>query len=125
MGLVRNLLTPSPPKIPRPPEYRAVRLTMISDSSSSISYKFGLVAMLAGLIGVPLGSFLAQRLRGRYENCDPYICAVGLFISAPMVFAALVVPQTSESLCFFFVFVAQVALNLCWSIVADILLVRW
>ncbi|XP_039484708.1 protein spinster isoform X2 [Drosophila santomea] len=87
-----------------------------------ISYKFGLVAMLAGLIGVPLGSFLAQRLRGRYENCDPYICAVGLFISAPMVFAALVVPQTSESLCFFFVFVAQVALNLCWSIVADILL---
>ncbi|EDX07301.1 GD11163 [Drosophila simulans] len=90
-----------------------------------ISYKFGLVAMLAGLIGVPMGSFLAQRLRGRYENCDPYICAVGLFISAPMVFAALVVPQTSESLCFFFVFVAQVALNLCWSIVADILLVRW
>ncbi|KMY94179.1 protein spinster isoform X2 [Drosophila simulans] len=87
-----------------------------------ISYKFGLVAMLAGLIGVPMGSFLAQRLRGRYENCDPYICAVGLFISAPMVFAALVVPQTSESLCFFFVFVAQVALNLCWSIVADILL---
>ncbi|XP_016929909.2 protein spinster isoform X1 [Drosophila suzukii] len=87
-----------------------------------ISYKFGLVAMLAGLIGVPLGSFLAQRLRGNYENCDPYICAVGLFISAPMVFAALVVPQTSESLCFFFVFVAQVALNLCWSIVADILL---
>jgi len=97
---------------------------MISDPSSSISYKFGLVAMLAGLIGVPLGSFLAQRLRGNYENCDPYICAVGLFISAPMVFAALVVPQTSESLCFFFVFVAQVALNLCWSIVADILLVR-
>ncbi|XP_017010268.2 protein spinster isoform X2 [Drosophila takahashii] len=87
-----------------------------------ISYKFGIVAMLAGLIGVPLGSFLAQRLRGNYENCDPYICAAGLFISAPMVFAALVVPQTSETWCFFFVFVAQVALNLCWSIVADILL---
>ncbi|KAI8036373.1 hypothetical protein M5D96_010966 [Drosophila gunungcola] len=95
---------------------------MVSDPSSSISYKFGLVAMLAGLIGVPMGSLLAQRLRGRYENCDPYICAVGLFISAPMVFAALVLPQTSESLCFIFVFVAQVALNLCWSIVADILL---
>ncbi|XP_017049497.1 protein spinster isoform X2 [Drosophila ficusphila] len=87
-----------------------------------ISYKFGLVAMLAGLIGVPLGSLLAQRLRVHYENCDPYICAVGLFISAPMVFAALVVPQTSETLCYLFVFAAQVALNLCWSIVADILL---
>ncbi|XP_017027540.1 protein spinster isoform X1 [Drosophila kikkawai] len=88
-----------------------------------ISYKFGIVAMLAGLIGVPMGSILAQRLRGHYENCDPYICAGGLFVSAPMVFAALMVPQSSpEMLCFFFVFVAQVALNLCWSIVADILL---
>lgn len=100
--------------------------TMVSDPSTlSISYKFGIVAMLAGLIGVPMGSILAQRLRGHYENCDPYICAGGLFVSAPMVFAALMVPQTSpEILCFFFVFVAQVALNLCWSIVADILLVR-
>ncbi|BFG05261.1 protein spinster [Drosophila madeirensis] len=87
-----------------------------------ISYKFGIVAMLAGLIGVPMGSVLAQRLRGRMENCDPYICAGGLLVSAPMVFAALVVSRTSGSLCFFFVFLAQVALNLCWSIVADILL---
>ncbi|BFG05257.1 protein spinster [Drosophila madeirensis] len=90
-----------------------------------ISYKFGIVAMLAGLIGVPMGSVLAQRLRGRMENCDPYICAGGLLVSAPMVFAALVVSRTSGSLCFFFVFLAQVALNLCWSIVADILLVSW
>lgn len=85
---------------------------------------FGIVAMLAGLIGVPLGSILAQRLRAPYPKCDPYICAAGLIISAPMVFAALVMPQRSESWCYFFVFVAQVALNLCWSIVADILLVR-
>ncbi|XP_032306168.1 protein spinster isoform X3 [Drosophila ananassae] len=88
----------------------------------NISYMFGIVAMLAGLIGVPLGSILAQRLRAPYPKCDPYICAAGLIISAPMVFAALVMPQRSETWCYFFVFVAQVALNLCWSIVADILL---
>ncbi|KAH8416169.1 hypothetical protein KR222_009729 [Zaprionus bogoriensis] len=87
-----------------------------------VSYKFGLVAMGAGLIGVPLGSLLAQRLRDRYENIDPYICAYGLFISAPMVFIALIVPKLSGTLCFVFVFFAQVALNLSWSIVADILL---
>lgn len=80
--------------------------------------------MIAGLIGVPVGSFLAQRLRPRHESCDPYICAFGLLISAPMVYLSLVTPQTTTSFCFLFVFLAQVTLNLCWSIVADILLVR-
>lgn len=91
----------------------------------SVSYKFGMITMLAGLIGVPMGSIMAQRLRHRAENADPYICAAGLLISAPMVYMALVLPQTSSSLCFLFIFGAQVALNLCWSIVADILLVRF
>lgn len=80
--------------------------------------------MAAGIIGVPLGSMLAQRLRSTIDNCDPYICAVGLFASAPMVFLALILARTSGTWCFLLVFVAQVALNLSWSIVADILLVR-
>lgn len=84
-----------------------------------------MITMLAGLIGVPLGSMLAQRLRLKIENCDPYICAAGLLASAPMVYMALVMPQTSAVICFIFIFGAQLALNLCWSIVADILLVRF
>ncbi|TMW43275.1 hypothetical protein DOY81_011645 [Sarcophaga bullata] len=87
-----------------------------------VSYKFGMITMLAGLIGVPLGSMLATRLRGVMENCDPHICAAGLLVSAPMVYMALVLPKTDSTLCFLFIFFAQVALNLCWSIVADILL---
>ncbi|XP_050322844.1 protein spinster isoform X2 [Bactrocera neohumeralis] len=91
-------------------------------SLNDVSYKFGIIAMIAGLIGVPVGSFLAQRLRPQHESCDPYICAFGLLISAPMVYLSLVTPQTTTSFCFLFVFLAQVTLNLCWSIVADILL---
>ncbi|KAI8119005.1 Protein spinster [Lucilia cuprina] len=87
---------------------------------NDVSYKFGMITMLAGLIGVPLGSVLAQRLRTQIENCDPYICAAGLLISAPMAYMAIVLPQTSSTLCFLFIFGSQVALNLCWSIVADI-----
>lgn len=82
-----------------------------------------MVAMTSGLIGVPLGSYLAQRFRLRSHNCDPLICAWGLFISAPMVFIALVLARINAFGCFFFVFLAEVSLNLCWSIVADILLV--
>lgn len=79
--------------------------------------------MLSGLIGVPLGSFLAQRLRRVYQECDPIICAWGLFISSPLVYVALFIARYSNGWCFFVIFLAEVALNLCWSIVADILLV--
>lgn len=89
----------------------------------SISNKFGVVAMMSGVIGVPLGSFLAQRLRQISQKCDPLICAGGLFVSAPMVFLALAVAAVSTTWCFVFVFVAELSLNMCWSIVADILLV--
>lgn len=79
--------------------------------------------MMAGLIGVPLGSGLAQRLRPINSTCDPLICAFGLLTSAPFVYLGLVVAQYSTNWCFFFVFLAEIFLNLCWSIVADMLLV--
>ncbi|XP_055701225.1 protein spinster isoform X4 [Phlebotomus papatasi] len=91
-------------------------------SLSSVAYRFGIVAMLAGLIGVPLGSFLAQRLRPRDPMCDPKICAAGLLVSAPFVYLALVVAKYSSNWTFILVFFAMISLNLCWSIVADILL---
>lgn len=80
--------------------------------------------MLAGLIGVPLGSYVAQRWRPISPDCDPKICAIGLLISAPMIYLALITASYSESICFVFVFFGMVSLNICWSIVADILLVR-
>lgn len=89
----------------------------------SVSYKFGIVAMFAGLLGVPLGSFLAQHFRKTYERADPIICAWGLFISAPMVYLALILARYSDGWTFFVIFLAELSLNLCWSIVADILLV--
>lgn len=89
----------------------------------SVSYKFGIVAMLSGLIGVPLGSFLAQHFRKTHQRTDPLVCAWGLFISAPLVYVALLIAQFSNFWCFFVIFLAELSLNLCWSIVADILLV--
>lgn len=79
--------------------------------------------MLAGLTGVPLGSFLAQKLRQTNESCDPLICAFGLITSAPLVYLGLVVSPHSLNWGFFFVFFAEVSLNMTWAIVADILLV--
>lgn len=80
--------------------------------------------MASGLIGVPLGSFLAQKYRVRWHQADPLICAIGLIISVPLLFFAIVTVTANSVLCYTLVFFGQLSLNLNWSIVADILLVR-
>ncbi|XP_003704043.1 lysolipid transporter protein spinster isoform X1 [Megachile rotundata] len=87
-----------------------------------VAYKFGLIGMAAGLIGVPLGSLLAQKLRVNYQQADPLICAVGLLISVPLLFFATLTANTNSVICYTLVFFGQLSLNLNWSIVADILL---
>lgn len=80
--------------------------------------------MLAGITGVPIGSLLAQHLRPNTPNCDPIICAVGLLISGPLVYCAIATTGFSLSSTLIIIFFAEVTLNLSWSLVADILLVR-
>lgn len=89
---------------------------------SDVAYKFGLIGMLAGIIGVPLGSYLAQKLRVRWQQADPLICAAGLLISVPFLFFATLTANTNSAACYALVFFGQLSLNLNWSIVADILL---
>ncbi|XP_067010807.1 protein spinster isoform X3 [Anabrus simplex] len=91
-------------------------------SLQDVSYKFGIICMISGLIGVPLGSFAAQLLRPRWVRVDPLICATGLLISAGFVFLAIVVADVSIGWCFTFVFFGELFLNVNWSIVADMLL---
>lgn len=79
--------------------------------------------MLAGLLGVPLGSFLGQKLRVRYQRADPIVCGVGLLLSTPLMLAALFVAKMNTTGCFVIIFFGQLLLNLNWAIVADILLV--
>lgn len=81
--------------------------------------------MVAGIVGVPLGTVLAQRLKKRYPRADPIICAFGLLISAPFLLGAMLIVSYSAPAAYAFIFIGSVALNLNWAIVADILLVRY
>lgn len=87
-----------------------------------MSYKFGLVGMCAGALGVPLGSALAQRLRARVPDCDPLVCGFALLASAPLVYLALISVGDHVSLTYLLIFLGMTTLNLTWSIVADIIL---
>lgn len=93
-------------------------------SFSSFSFVFGVVTMLAGIAGLSLGAFLSQNLKKRFPRIDPIICAAGLFLSAPLLTGSTFVVTKNTTLCFIMLFFGQVALNLNWAIVADILLVR-
>ncbi|XP_046390697.1 protein spinster isoform X2 [Ischnura elegans] len=93
-----------------------------NDKIEDVSYLFGVMAMIAGLIGVPAGSFMATKLRPRYPKADPYICAFGLLVSTPLLFCGAISASSSAAICYTCVFFGQVFLNLNWAIVADMLL---
>lgn len=79
--------------------------------------------MLSGIIGVPLGSYISQRYIEKYPKCDPFICAIGLLLSAPLMLAAILCVDVDITAAYVFIFFSELTLNLNWSIVADILLV--
>ncbi|KAF9418795.1 hypothetical protein HW555_004462 [Spodoptera exigua] len=108
------------------PQFIFLGLSMQPDvdvSIGGVSYKFGLVCMVAGSLGVPLGSWLAQRLRAHMPDCDPLICGFGLLASAPVIFFALITVGYHVGLSYLLIFVGMTTLNLTWAIVADIILV--
>ena len=49
----------------------------------SVPWKFGLITCVAGLLGVMIGAEAGRRLRRKYGNADPLVCAFGLVGSAP------------------------------------------
>lgn len=95
-----------------------------SSNARRVALIFGVVTMLSGIIGVPLGSWLGAALVKRYPRAHPVICAAGLLVSAPALTLAILLSEGYFYLTFALIFVAEVALNLNWAIVADMSLVR-
>ncbi|KPJ08422.1 Protein spinster [Papilio machaon] len=95
----------------------------VAISKESVSFKFGIVGMLAGACGVPAGAALAQRLRARVPHCDPLVCGLALLASAPLVYLALIAVSAHVAPTYLLMFLGMFTLNLTWSIVADVVLV--
>uniref|UniRef100_A0A8W7PXX4 Major facilitator superfamily (MFS) profile domain-containing protein n=1 Tax=Anopheles coluzzii TaxID=1518534 RepID=A0A8W7PXX4_ANOCL len=87
-----------------------------------VSFIFGAITMTTGIIGVPLGSYLSQRLNAKNVKADPYICATGLLLSAPLLVGAMFSVRANIYATYALIFFGELALNLNWAIVADILL---
>jgi len=89
---------------------------------ANISFKFGIVMTLSGLLGVPAGSYIAQIIRHQVPNADPIVCAVTLLISVPILFFGFVTANYSLPFCYGLTFFAGLLLNANWSIVSDMTL---
>lgn len=98
---------------------------MFRTSICSVSFRFGFLTMISGIIGVPLGTYLTQKLKKDSCRNDPIVCACGLFISAPLIAGGMLLITENEMIAYVLVFFGEIALNLNWAIVADILLVSF
>ena len=94
-------------------------------SNFSIAFLFGVLGGLSGLIGVPLGSFISQKLRSRFQMGDPIACAAALLLSVPLILAALFTANHSTIVCFTFTAFGMLSINMIWSVVVDIMLVGY
>lgn len=90
--------------------------------SGRVALIFGFVTMMSGVIGVPLGMYLSTKLKAKYPRADPLICGCGILISALFLTLSMLLCRTNLVAAFVFLFLGEVALNLNWSIVADMLL---
>jgi len=90
--------------------------------TKNVSFIFGVIMMMSGIVGVPLGMTLSTSLKAKYPRADPIICAGGLLISAVFLSLGLLFVNINIVACFLFIFLGSLALNLNWSIIADILL---
>eukprot|EP00090_Calanus_glacialis_P008185 TRINITY_DN1649_c0_g2_i1.p1 TRINITY_DN1649_c0_g2~~TRINITY_DN1649_c0_g2_i1.p1 ORF type:complete len:563 (-),score=152.44 TRINITY_DN1649_c0_g2_i1:282-1970(-) len=89
---------------------------------ANVSFKFGIVMTLSGLLGVPAGSYISQIIRHQVPNADPIVCAVTLLVSVPILFFGFATANYSLSLCYGLTFFAGLLLNANWSIVSDMTL---
>uniref|UniRef100_A0A224XK30 Putative sugar transporter/spinster transmembrane protein n=1 Tax=Panstrongylus lignarius TaxID=156445 RepID=A0A224XK30_9HEMI len=81
---------------------------------------FGILAMVAGVIGVPGGSLVALWLRKWLKTADPLVCAVSIAIGLVFLFAVLLTEIDDHILSYTLIFLALLFVNVPWAIMVDI-----
>ncbi|KRY51295.1 Protein spinster -like protein 1 [Trichinella britovi] len=71
----------------------------IEPDNSEINLVFGLITCLAGFFGVAVGSTASQIWRRTNPRADPLVCAIGLTLCVPFLYAALCTVEHSLALC--------------------------
>jgi len=86
----------------------------------NVSFLFGLILCVTGLLGLALGSGLSYVLRPRVKWIDPVLCGGGLLLSSPLIFTAIYTCKTDFFTALIILIVGEIFLNMNWAIVVDI-----
>uniref|UniRef100_A0A8C7UWU7 Protein spinster homolog 1 n=1 Tax=Oncorhynchus mykiss TaxID=8022 RepID=A0A8C7UWU7_ONCMY len=70
---------------------------------TSDSLYFGIITVVSGILGVASGAEVSRRLRLRTPKADPLVCALGLLLSAPFLYLAIVFAQASPTATYYVV----------------------
>ena len=89
----------------------------------SVSFVFGLVMSVAGVLGLTLGSGLSYWLRPKFMWIDPVLCGGGLLISVPLLWACMYIGEWTYIPCMVVLCFAQIFLNMNWAVSVDIAMV--
>ncbi|KAF2357837.1 Major facilitator superfamily [Trinorchestia longiramus] len=89
---------------------------------NGVAFVFGVIAMIAGLVGVPLGSFGGQYLRKILPFGDPLVCGLGIILCIPLLMSGMYMAEYDTRAAYAIVFFGQVFLNLNWAVISDIVL---
>ncbi|KAH9393535.1 Protein spinster 1, partial [Tyrophagus putrescentiae] len=88
----------------------------------TISFIFGAIACVGGILGVLMGSLSSQYFRQKYPTVDSYICAIGVFTSIPCAFLTIFIVKSHPTIAWISIFLAITFLSTNWSVTVDILL---
>lgn len=87
-----------------------------------VSYLFGIITFVTGIIGVALGAELARVYRKYNKKSDALVCGIGLLASTPFLFFALYVADKNVIIAWVLIAIGEIFLCLNWAPNGDLLL---
>ncbi|XP_065054666.1 protein spinster homolog 1-like [Rhopilema esculentum] len=87
-----------------------------------VSYIFGIITFLTGVIGVWTGSEISRRYRKKNKKSDAIVCGLGIFASIPFLYFSLYLADKMIYLTWVLIALGEILLCLNWAPNADLLL---
>ena len=89
-------------------------------TEDGVTFMFGVVVCLGGLLGVIGGMVMSVKLRPQFMWIDPVICGVSLLISLPILITGILISKEHIVISFIVICIGMIFLNFNWSVAVDI-----
>jgi len=88
-------------------------------SEDDVTFYFGVVTCVGGLLGVISGMLLSKYLRPRFQWIDPVICGTSLLLSIPLLVGGILLAKDHLVISYVVILFGMYFLNFNWSVAVD------